>query len=47
MSATKYGWNEWDKPWTGGNEMKYGQWNVEWMKWDEIWTITCGLKEIK
>ena len=28
-------------------KMKHDQWNMDWRKWDETWTIKCGLKEIR
>ena len=33
--------------WTEGNEMKHEQWSADWWKWDETWTVKCGLKEIR
>ena len=39
MNQMDYGrWNEWD--------MKHDQWHVDWRKWDETWTMKCGLKEM-
>ena len=28
-------------------KMKHDQWNVDWRKWDETWTMKCGMKEIR
>ena len=37
--------NEWDGLLTKGNKIKHEQWSVNWRKWDETWTMNCGLKE--
>ena len=28
-------------------KMKHDQWSVDWRKWDETWTMKCGLKEMR
>ena len=37
----------WSMKWTEGNEMKHEQWSVDWRKWDETWTMKCGVKGIR
>ena len=41
------GWNEWDRLWTDGNEMKHKQWSANWRKWHGTWTMKCELKEMR
>ena len=28
-------------------KMKHHQWSVDWRKWNETWTVKCGLKETR
>ena len=28
-------------------KIKHDQWSENWRKWDEIWTVKCGLKEMR
>ena len=57
MNTTKQGKHERDGPVVGEiNEMdcglkemkmKHDQWSVYSRKWDETWTLKCGLKEFR
>ena len=30
-----------------GIKMKHDHWSVDWRKWNEKWTMKCGLKEMR
>ena len=47
MQPNKLNMNEIDYGRLKEIKMKHGQWSVDWRKCDEMWTMKCGLKEMR